>query len=76
MERLKGFVLKHFEKILILIILLAAFLGTYLIEEKSIILNFYYLPVLATGYFLGRRLGVLTAVFFYFGHYHFFYSLP
>jgi len=63
MERLKGFVLKHFEKILVLIILLAAFLGTYLIEEKSIVLNFYYLPVLATGYFLGRRLGVLTAVF-------------
>ena len=63
MERLKEFVLKHFEKILILIILVAAFVGTYLIEEKAIVLNFFYLPVIATGYFLGRRLGLLTAVF-------------
>jgi putative nucleotidyltransferase with HDIG domain len=63
MEQAKEFILKHFEKILIIIILLAALIGTYLIEEKSIVLNFYYLPVLASGYFLGRRLGVLTAVF-------------
>jgi len=63
MEQAKEFILKHFEKILIIIILLAAFIGTYLIDEKSLVLNFYYLPVLASGYFLGRRLGVLTAVF-------------
>jgi len=63
MERVKEFILKYFEKILVVIILMAAFAGTYLIEEKSIVLNFYYLPVLASGYFLGRRLGVLTAVF-------------
>jgi len=62
-EGVKEFVLKHFEKILIIIILVAAFMGTYLIEEKFIVLNFYYLPVLATGYFLGRRLGLLTAIF-------------
>ncbi|OGP73758.1 MAG: hypothetical protein A2V86_01275 [Deltaproteobacteria bacterium RBG_16_49_23] len=63
MEQAKDFILRHFEKILVVIILLASFIGTYLIEEKSIVLNFYYLPVLASGYFLGRRLGVLTAVF-------------
>ena len=63
MERFKEFVVKHFEKILVVIILIAAFSGTYLVEEKSIVLNFYYLPVLAAGYFLGRRLGVLTAIF-------------
>lgn len=63
MEQAKEFILKHFEKILVLIILIAAFVGTYLFEEKSLVLNFYYLPVLASGYFLGRRLGVLTAVF-------------
>jgi putative nucleotidyltransferase with HDIG domain len=45
------------------IILIAAFVGTYLVEEKFIILNFYYLPVLTAGYFLGRRMGVLAAVF-------------
>ncbi len=63
MERFKYLIVTHFEKILVGVILLAAFLGTYFIEEESIILNFYYLPVIVAGYFLGRRLGVLTAVF-------------
>jgi len=62
MERFKYFIVTHFEKIIVGVILLAAFLGTYFIEEESIILNFYYLPVIVAGYFLGRRLGVLTAV--------------
>ena len=63
MEQFKQFILRHFEKIFVCIILIAAFVGTYLIEEKFVILNFYYLPVLVAGYFLGRRMGVLTAVF-------------
>jgi putative nucleotidyltransferase with HDIG domain len=63
METFKRFIVKHFEKALIIIILIAAFIGTYLIEEKSIVLNFYYLPVVSAGYFLGRRMGVLTAIF-------------
>ena len=62
MERLKEFIVKHFEKVLVVIILIATFAGTYFVEDKSIVLNFYYLPVLSAGYFLGRRLGVLTAV--------------
>ncbi len=62
MEQLKQFILKHFEKILVGVILMAAFAGTYLIEEKFIILNFYYLPVLVASYFLGRRMGVLAAI--------------
>ena len=63
MEQLKEFILKHFEKILISIILIAAFAGTYFVEEKSVVLNFYYLPVLFSAYFMGRRMGILTAVF-------------
>jgi putative nucleotidyltransferase with HDIG domain len=63
MEEFKELILKHFEKLLVGIILLAAFAGTYLIDEKSVVLNFYYLPVLFSAYFLGRRMGVLTAIF-------------
>jgi len=63
MDQFKQFVSKHFERILIVIILMATFVGTYFIEEKSIVLNFFFLPVLSAGYFLGRRMGVLTAVF-------------
>ncbi|MGD0919356.1 MAG: HD domain-containing phosphohydrolase [Thermodesulfobacteriota bacterium] len=62
MEHLKQFFVEHFERILVGIILITAFLGTVFIEEKTLILNFYYLPVLVAGYFLGRRMGVLTAV--------------
>jgi putative nucleotidyltransferase with HDIG domain len=76
MEHLKKFVLRHFEKILVIIILIAAFLGTYYIEEESIVLNFYYLPVLVAGYFLGRRLGVLTAVFSILAIFLFFFIFP
>jgi putative nucleotidyltransferase with HDIG domain len=63
MDQFKQVILKHFEKILVGIILIAAFAGTYFVEEKFIVLNFYYLPVLTAGYFLGRRMGVLTSVF-------------
>jgi putative nucleotidyltransferase with HDIG domain len=63
MDRFKQFIIRQFEKILVAIVLIAAFFGTYFIEEETIILNFYYLPVLVASYFLGRRMGVLTAVF-------------
>jgi len=62
MERVKNLVIRHFEKILIILIVGAGFLGTYFMEEKRIVLNFYYLPVLVTSYFLGRRMGVLASV--------------
>jgi putative nucleotidyltransferase with HDIG domain len=62
MEAFKQFIVKHFEEVLIIVILIATFIGTYLIEDKSIVLNFFYLPVVAAGYFLGRRMGVLTAI--------------
>jgi len=58
----KPFLVKHFEEILISIILGVTIVGTWAIEEKTVLLNFYYLPVLSAGYFLGRRQGVLTAV--------------
>jgi len=63
MEQLKQFILRHFEEILVAVILIAALIGTYAVEEKFIILSFYYLPVLTAGYFLGRRMSVLASVF-------------
>lgn len=62
MDRFKQLIVGHFEKILVGLILLMAFMGTYFIEEKSIILNFYYLPVLVASYLLGRRMGLLTSI--------------
>lgn len=62
MENLKQFIIRHFEKIVVVVIFLAAFLSTYFIREKNLLLNFYYLPVVLAAYYLGRRLGVLTAL--------------
>jgi putative nucleotidyltransferase with HDIG domain len=62
MEGFKQIVMKHFEKIVVGIIFVTAFIGTYLIQEVSLILNFYYLPVLVGSYFLGRRIGILIAL--------------
>ncbi len=61
MERVKQFIVWHFEKILVGIILILAFIGMYYVEEKTVVLNLFYLPALIASYFLGRRLGVLSA---------------
>ncbi len=62
METLKRLILAHFEKILVGVILVVAFVGTLLVENTSVVLDFYFLPVLVAGYFLGKRSGLLAAV--------------
>ena len=62
MERFKQYFFKNFESIIIFAILWSAFLGTYFLDDPSIVLYFYYLPVLVASYFLGRRMGLLTAI--------------
>jgi putative nucleotidyltransferase with HDIG domain len=61
MDNIKLYVLKHFEKILVLSILLCVAFINYLVSYKMGFLNFFYLPIIAAGYFLGRRMAVLTA---------------
>ncbi len=62
MEYAKQFILKYFEEIIVIVIFVTAFVGTYSIKEVSLILNFYYLPVLVASYLLGRRKGILVAL--------------
>ena len=61
--QLKQLLLLNFEKVLAALILVATFSGAYFIHEATIVLNFYYLPVLVAAYFLGRRTGLLVAIF-------------
>jgi putative nucleotidyltransferase with HDIG domain len=63
MDAVKRWVLKHFETILILIISLVLLVINYFVDEKLMFLNFYYLPVLISGYFLGRRHTLSTSFF-------------
>jgi len=62
MEKVKDFVFKHFEKILILTLSLMVISANFFIFQQLAFLNFYYLPVLVSGYVLGRRMSVLTAL--------------
>jgi putative nucleotidyltransferase with HDIG domain len=61
MEKLKIYVFKHFEKILILTIILCIIAISYFVPYKIGFLNFFYLPIIAAGYSLGRRMAVLSA---------------
>jgi putative nucleotidyltransferase with HDIG domain len=62
MQGLKFFLIKHFEKILVLFILFIVVFVTYLAPYKIGFLNFFYLPIIIAGYYLGRRMAVLTAL--------------
>jgi putative nucleotidyltransferase with HDIG domain len=63
MNRFKGYVTKNFEDIIILVVLVSVMSISYLVDEKMMMLNFYYLPVLMAGYFIGKRASVLVATF-------------
>ena len=55
--------LRNLESLLILVILISVMLINYFIYSKVAFLNFYYLPVIVGGYYLGRRMAVLGAFF-------------
>ena len=61
MEKIKSYFFRHFERILVLSILLIIVLINYFVPYKIGFLNFFYLPIIIAGYFLGRRMAVLTA---------------
>jgi putative nucleotidyltransferase with HDIG domain len=63
MEKLKGYLLDNFEQIVVCAILVSALFLHYFVQQKMAFLNFYYLPVLFAGYFLGRRTAVLASFF-------------
>ncbi|MGH7250607.1 MAG: hypothetical protein ACREIK_02000, partial [Nitrospiraceae bacterium] len=62
MERLKNYLLKNFEQLFVLLILCATVLVNYYIPQKLAFLNFYFLPIILAGYYLGQRKAVLGAV--------------
>jgi hypothetical protein len=63
MNKIKAFVLKNFEVSLIILILVGILAIAFLVHYKFAFLNFFFLPVILSGYFLGQRRAVLTAIF-------------
>jgi len=60
---IKGFVRGHFEGAILGLILAGVFLMAFLVQNKFSFLNFFFLPVILSGYFLGKNRAVLMAVF-------------
>jgi putative nucleotidyltransferase with HDIG domain len=61
-SKAKDFIVKYFEYILVAILLLGLSFILFFVPQKLGFLNFYFLPVLAAGFVMGKRGGVLTAL--------------
>src|SRR3989441_5745130 len=63
LERAKSFLFRHFERLLVLL-LVASLLGIhYLVEQKLAFLSFYYLATILAGFYGGHRMAVMSGVF-------------
>src|SRR5947208_5615228 len=60
---MQRFVLKNFERILVLLLVASMLAINSLIEQKFAFLNFYYLPIIMAGFYGGRRFAVGSGLF-------------
>ena len=63
MEPIKQYWIDNFEGVFVLVILVFVSAIVWFVESKLSFLNFFYLPVLLSSYYLGIRSGVLGAFF-------------
>ena len=63
MDRVKRYLLSNFEHLFVLVTLLSTVAVNYVVPAKLAFLNFYFLPIILAGYYLGRRHAVLGALF-------------
>ena len=63
MRKLRALLLKHTEAALLVLIFIGIVAIAFLVHYKLSFLNFFFLPVILSGYFLGKKSGVLTALF-------------
>lgn len=61
MEALKQYLLKNFEQAFVLLVLLSVVGIYYFAPFKLAFLNFFFIPILMAGYYLGMRYAVLGA---------------
>ncbi len=63
LEQTKRFVNRHFERLLVLFLVGSLLLIHRYIEYKLGFLSFYYLPIIAAGFLVGKRTAVWGALF-------------
>lgn len=61
MDRVKEYVLRHFEGIVVLSIFCGVLLMNFFVIQKAAFLHFYFLPALIAGYVLGKRMALLSS---------------
>ena len=62
LNRFKALVFNHFERLLVLLVLASLLFIHSVVDYKVGFLSFYFLPVIAAGFFLGRNSGIWSAV--------------
>src|SRR5437762_13016535 len=60
---IQRFVLKYFERVLVLLLVASLLVINSLIEQKFAFLSFYYLPIILAGFYGGRRFAVVAGLF-------------
>ena len=63
LERAKQLFLRHFERLLVLLLVASLLVINALIDQKIAFLSFYYLPIILAGFFGGRRFAVVSGLF-------------
>jgi hypothetical protein len=63
LERVKLFLYVHFERVLVVGLVVSLLLIHWFVDYKIALLSFYYLPIIIAGFFLGRKAAVMAAVF-------------
>ena len=63
MRKLKDFVLSPFEGAIIILVLVGILAIAFLVHYKFSFLNFFFLPVILAGYYLGKKEAVLFSTF-------------
>ncbi|MFC1523285.1 HD domain-containing phosphohydrolase [Thermodesulfobacteriota bacterium] len=82
MQKFKEFLFRNFEQFFILLILITIIVINYYIRHKVAFLNFFFLPIIMSGYLLGLYRTVMGAflcvllVSFYFGYFPQQFVLP
>lgn len=62
LERAKRFAFRHFERLLVVLLVASLLLIHLYIDHKLAFLSFYYLPVIGAGFLVGRRMAVWASL--------------
>jgi hypothetical protein len=63
MRKIKDFILDHLEGAIVALIIIGIVAVAFLVYYKSSFLNFFFLPVILAGYFLGKKKAVFAGIF-------------